>query len=50
VTEERQVRRILVFGQQDNEFKGIISLGDLAIRSDDQGVPTVVLHEVSERR
>ncbi|MEX2431359.1 MAG: CBS domain-containing protein [Dehalococcoidia bacterium] len=48
--EERQVRRILVFGRDDERLKGIMSLGDLSIRARDQEVPAVVLHEVSERR
>ena len=48
--QQEGVRRVLVFDRTTDELQGIISLADLAVRSDDPEVPAMVLHDLAERR
>ena len=48
--QQEGVRRVLVFDRSTDELQGIISLADLAVRSEDPEVPAMVLHDLSERR
>lgn len=45
--EEKQIRRILVLNEQ-GQITGIVSLGDLAVRSPDQNLSGEVIERVSE--
>lgn len=45
--EECQIRRLIVANQQDQPV-GVVSLGDLAVRQDDEGLSGEVLREVSK--
>jgi CBS domain-containing protein len=48
--QDRGVQRFLVIERESDRLKGIVSLADLAVRSDDPEVPLMVLHDLSERR
>jgi CBS domain-containing protein len=45
--EEKQIRRLVVLSR-DKKLSGILSLGDVAIRSGDDHLSAEALHEVSE--
>ena len=47
VMQERQIRRLVVL-DRDKRLAGIISLGDLAVRTRDREHVCAVLHDVSE--
>jgi CBS domain-containing protein len=45
--EQKQVRRLVVLNR-DKRLVGIVSLGDLAVKADDEGLSREALEEVSE--
>jgi CBS domain-containing protein len=47
VMEQHQIRRLLILSR-DHQLVGIVSLGDLAVRSTDDQISAEVLEEVSE--
>jgi len=47
--QEKQVRRLAILNR-DKKLVGIVSLGDLAVRSDDQVVSAEVMKHVAARR
>ncbi|MEX2430921.1 MAG: CBS domain-containing protein [Dehalococcoidia bacterium] len=48
--QERNVGRVLVFERETDQLKGIVSLADLAVRSEDPEISAQVLHDIAERR
>ena len=47
--EERQVRRVAVL-DRDKRLVGVVSIGDLAVKGDDETVPGEVMRYVAARR
>ena len=47
---QRGVRRVLVFERETDQLKGIVSLADLAGRTDNPEAAAMVIHDVSQRR
>ncbi|MEX2431360.1 MAG: CBS domain-containing protein [Dehalococcoidia bacterium] len=48
--QQRGVRRVLVFERETDQLRKILSLADIAVRSDDPEVAAIVLHDITRRR
>lgn len=47
IMEERQIRRVLVTGGENGEIVGIVSVGDIAAKSHQQGLSAELIEKVS---